>query len=90
MPLLAPEFPVFLAIPVQMFWKDRAPAHFHVRYAEFQARIDISTLEVISGELPRRALVLVLEWAQEHRAELMEDWNLCSQSLPPKKIVPLA
>ena len=25
--------------------------------------------------MPRRALALILEWAQEHRAELTEDWG---------------
>lgn len=84
-----PKISLFYGILIQMFWKDHAPPHFHVRYAGYKARIEIGTLGVISGELPRRALVLVLEWAQEHRAELMEDWNLCSQSHQPKKIEPL-
>ena len=35
------------------------------------------------------SLVLVLEWAQEHRAELMEDWELCKRNQSPKKISPL-
>ncbi len=53
-----------------MFWKDHAPPHFHALYAEDEALIDIRTLDVIEGELTRRAMALVLEWAQEHRAEL--------------------
>jgi hypothetical protein len=85
-----PKISLFYGILIQMFWKDPAPPHFHVRYAGFKAQIDIGTLEVINGDLPRRALALVLEWAQEHRAESMEDWNLCSQSHPPKQIAPLA
>jgi hypothetical protein len=32
---------------------------------------------------------MVLEWAQEHRAELMEDWDLCNRNQSPKKIPPL-
>ena len=48
------------------------------------------TLAVIQGGLPRRALALVLEWAQVHQAELLEDWQLCSQNQHPKKIQPLA
>jgi hypothetical protein len=51
--------------------------------------IDVRTLEVIEGQMPRRALALVLEWAQEHRAELMEDWELCAHNQSPKKIHPL-
>jgi hypothetical protein len=39
--------------------------------------------------MPRRALALVMEWASEHRAELMEDWELCSHMQPPKEITPL-
>lgn len=65
------------------------PPHFHALYAEYEAQINIQTLEVIEGKLPRRALVMVLEWASEHRAELMEDWNLCRAKQLPKSINPL-
>jgi len=51
--------------------------------------IHIDTLEVIRVSLPRRALVMVLEWASEHRAELNEDWKLCSALATPKPISPL-
>lgn len=66
-----------------------APPHFHALYGEFEALIDIRTLEVIAGSLPRRAMQLVIEWAIEHRSELMEDWNLCQAKQLPKKIAPL-
>lgn len=72
-----------------MFWDDHTPAHFHVGYAEYKALIDIKTFEVIKGAIPYRALALVLEWASEHRKELLEDWELCKQKQPPKKISPL-
>ena len=39
--------------------------------------------------MPRRALTLVLEWASEHRAELLEDWKLCEQNQALKKTPPL-
>ena len=42
----------------------------------------------MEGGLPRRAMALMLEWAQEHRAEL-EDWDLCSRNQSPKTIQPL-
>jgi len=63
-----PTISTFYGILIQMFWRDHAPPHFHALYAECEALIDIRTLEVIEGGLPRRALALVLEWAQEHRA----------------------
>ena len=52
--------------------------------------IDIRTLDILEGEMPRRALALILEWAQEHRAELMEGWELCAHNQKPNTIRPLA
>ena len=84
-----PTISTFYGILIQMFWKDHAPPNFHALYAEDEALIDIRTLDVIEGQLTRRALALVLEWAQEHRAELLENWQLCAHNQPPKKICPL-
>ncbi|MBH1989956.1 MAG: DUF4160 domain-containing protein [Alphaproteobacteria bacterium] len=84
-----PTISMFYGIMIQMFWNDHAPPHFHALYSEFEVIIDIRTLEVIKGTMPRRALTLVLEWASLHRAELMEDWILCEQNQMPKKISPL-
>ena len=67
-----------------------APPHFHARYGEFEATIDIGTLAVIEGQLPRRALNLAQEWAIMHREELLEDWRLCRENTLPAKIEPLA
>ena len=85
-----PTISFFYGILNQMFWNEHVPPHFHALYAEFEAIIDIRTLEVIEGNLPKRALALVLEWAWEHREELMEDWKLCEQRQMPKKIQPLS
>lgn len=84
-----PTISMFFGIVIQMFWEDHAPPHFHALYAEHEVLINIKTLEVVRGSMPRRALALVLEWAQEHRNELLEDWELCVNRKPPKKISPL-
>jgi hypothetical protein len=68
---------------------DHPPPHFHEFYGEHEASIEIRTLDVMEGSLPRRALALVLERAQEHRDELIEDWDLCIQRQPPRRIEPL-
>jgi hypothetical protein len=72
-----------------MFYNDHGPAHFHALYAEYQATIDIEKLTVLEGRLPRRALELVLDWAELHQAELIEDWNLARERRAPNKIPPL-
>jgi hypothetical protein len=84
-----PTISMFYGILIQMFWADHAPPHFHALYAEYEAIIDIRTLAIIKGELPSRALALVLEWASGHRLELMEDWELCAHMQTPKKVSPL-
>ena len=56
-----PTISIFYGILIQMFWSDHAPPHFHALYAEHEVLIDIRTLEVIKGSMPRRALALVLE-----------------------------
>jgi len=81
-----PTICAFYGLIIRMFYNDHAPPHFHVEYAEYRAEIAIETLAVLNGELPRRALALVLEWAALHRDELLEDWTLCRQHQPPRKI----
>ena len=84
-----PTISVFYGILIRMFFNDHAPPHFHARYGEFEATIDINTREIMQGELPRRALSLVQEWAMIHREELLEDWRLCREKAAPAKIEPL-
>lgn len=84
-----PTISAFFGITIQMFWADHAPPHFHALYGEHEALIDIRTLEVIRGSLPRRVLGLTLEWAAIHRQELLLDWQLCANQQPPWKIAPL-
>ena len=84
-----PTVSQFFGIVIQMFWREHAPPLFHALYGEFEALIDIRTLEILRGSLPRRALALVLEWAALNRDALVEDWDLCQQKQSPKKIPPL-
>jgi hypothetical protein len=66
-----PTISFFYGIVIRMFFNDHAPPHFHVQYAEFKAEIVIETLAVRNGDLPPRALALVLDWASAHCAELL-------------------
>ena len=84
-----PTISTFYGILIRMFFNNHAPPHFHARYGEFEATIDIGALTVLQGQLPRRALNLVQEWAMIHREELLEDWRLCRETTPPRKVEPL-
>ena len=41
----------------------------------FVGSIDIQTGEMLEGDLPRRALKIVQEWAEQHRSELLTMWD---------------
>ena len=79
----------FFGIIIRMFFKEHAPPHFHAEYGEYRVVIDIRTLAVAEGSLPRRATELVLDWAELHQSELLQDWDLCQQHQQPAEITPL-
>lgn len=84
-----PAISIFYGIIIRMFFDDHAPPHFHAEYAEYKGSIDIKKLKLIEGDLPKRALELILDWAKLHQVELLEDWKLCQAQKSPKKIEPL-
>jgi hypothetical protein len=49
--------------------------HFHAIYGEFNAVFAIESLEMIEGDLPRRAQQLVKEWASLYQNELLKMWT---------------
>jgi len=84
-----PEISRFYGIIIALYYNEHNPPHFHAKYAEFKAEIDIRTLQILKGELPKRAKAMVLEWADEHRDDLMQDWELARQNYELKQIEPL-
>ena len=84
-----PEISRFYGIVVQIYFGDHPPRHFHARYAGQTAKIDIESLAVIDGQLPARALGLVVEWAAIHQQELREAFDRAANLQPPGKIAPL-
>ena len=84
-----PQISRFFGIVIAMFYNEHNPPHFHAKYQEYEAEFDIKTLEILAGELPRRAIALVLEWASEHREELLEEWQLAREGRELLKIKPL-
>ena len=84
-----PEISRFFGIIIAIFYNDHNPPHFHAKYGDYRTKISIDDLKIIEGSLPKRVLSLVLEWAFEHRTELMEDWQLALQKKALKPIKPL-
>ena len=49
----------------------------------------IEDARILAGDLPGRALTLLLEWLALHRDELLADWKLAQERKPLRKIDPL-
>lgn len=62
-----PEICRFYGIVIKMLFDDHNPPHFHVTYNEFKAVISINNLYIIKGDLPPKALGLVMEWTKLHK-----------------------
>ena len=84
-----PEISRFYGIVIGMFFDDHNPPHFHVKYAEYQAEIGINNLAIMKGELPPKAMGLVMEWAVEHKQELIKNWHSMKTDRKLSPIKPL-
>ncbi len=78
----------FYGLIIKMYFMQREhnPPHFHVIYGEYIGLIDIRKLELIEGDLPNKALNLVLEWTEIYKEQLLKMWNTQNFiKLPPLK-----
>ncbi|MCL8385867.1 DUF4160 domain-containing protein [Xanthobacter aminoxidans] len=60
---------------IYIYPDDHAPPHFHVRGAGLDAQIEIESLQVLRGCIPRNDLPGILAWAAENKALLIEKWK---------------
>jgi hypothetical protein len=66
-----PEISRFYGIMITLYANDQPPPHFHARYAEREALIEIDATRLYQRRLPSRAPSLVFEWAAILQRELM-------------------
>lgn len=88
MPILS----MFYGIVIYMYAFDNRRhhrPHFHAEFAEFSVVIAIDDGDVLDGDLPKAKMKLVQAWLEIHREDLMADWKLAVQGLPPQRIKPL-
>ena len=83
-----PQICAFYGILIWLNYNDHMPPHFHAWYGEYRCIVNIKD-GVVKGEMPGRALRMILEWLDDHRPELMENWELAQNGSPLRKIEPL-
>lgn len=80
-----PEIARFYGIIIKIFFSnEHNPPHFHAVYGEYNGSFSILDLKMIEGDLPRKAQSLIIEWANEHKEEIINMWNTKTlKKLPP-------
>jgi uncharacterized protein DUF4160 len=79
-----PVVAIINGIKIEFYFDE--PPHFHARYAEFVAQIDIETLEIIKGSLPRPQMRTIQQWATSRRQALRAAWDACNSGGNPGSI----
>jgi len=83
-----PEISRFYGIIITMNYREHNPPHFHAIYQEYEITVEIKT-GIVTGKMPKRALNMIFEWLDLHKAELLEEWDLAQDRKSLVKIEPL-
>ncbi|MBR5225047.1 MAG: DUF4160 domain-containing protein [Clostridia bacterium] len=81
-----PEVSRFYGIIIKMFFKpkEHEPSHIHALYGEYIGEFNIRTMEMMRGDLPKKAQELVKEWLVLYQDELQQMWDKQTiTKLPP-------
>ena len=81
-----PAVAIIDGIKIWFYNDDHPPPHFHAEYAEHDALIDIDTLKIIAGALPRSQYRKVLAWAEARKPALRIAWIAAQSDINPGKI----
>jgi hypothetical protein len=81
-----PTVAIIDGVKIEFYFDEHPPPHFHARYAEFIAQVDIASLEMIKGSLPAPQLQTVQQWAGPRREQLQAAWDACAAGRNPGRI----
>ena len=65
----------FYGILIKMYFREHGVPHFHALYGEYNGVFEIEKLEMIEGDLPKRAQKMIKEWANLYKSDLLEIWE---------------
>ncbi len=67
----------FYGIIIRMYFQqaEHNPPHIHALYGEEMAAITIQSGEILEGHLPPKALIMVKEWVELHKIDLLQMWD---------------
>ena len=61
----------FYGIVIRLYFQqsEHNPPHIHAIYGENMAAVCINDGTILEGELPKKALEMVIEWTEMHKSE---------------------
>ena len=83
-----PSISRFFGITIYMYPDDHNPPHFHAICDDRSCIVDISRAKT-KGNLTKREKKLVEAWAEIHRNELLDNWDLMMRENRVNDIAPL-
>lgn len=83
-----PTISIFLGITISMFYEDHNPAHFHAKYQEFRGQFTLDG-DMINGDIPKKQQKFIAAWAELHKDELLNNWELIKANKDIVSIDPL-
>lgn len=81
-----PTVALVAGVKIQFYSQEHPPSHFHAVFAEHRAQIEIETLRVMRGGLPRAKLAAVVSWAEPRREVLLQAWEAATGNRAPERI----
>lgn len=83
-----PSISRFFGIVIYMYPDDHNPPHFHALSDDRSCIVDINKAKA-KGDLTKREKKLVEAWAEIHRNELLNNWDLMMRENRVNDIEPL-
>ncbi len=83
-----PTLATVAGMAILIYYADHDPPHFHIRAANFRAKVaidDLSVIEVV-GRMRPAEINVVRRWARRHQRALMANWRRAQQLEPLRKI----
>lgn len=76
----------FYGIVIRMYFlqSEHNPPHIHAIYGDDTAAFEIDTGELLDGDMPKRARMMVEEWVELNKEDLLAMWETQEfKKLPP-------
>lgn len=84
-----PAISIFFGIVIRMFYRDHEPPHFHAEYQGQRGKFDPTGRMLVGNIQSKTALRLIRQWAKQHEAEILANWQRMKAGKPLEIIKPL-